>query len=115
MKPYYRGISIYPKSARSVKPHDPVDMINPIYIDLTGREVELLLAHTSPFDDEREQLKRFAGKAGTHRLKTDDFYLSGLLADINHSSKDIYDEGLSDELDDLFTRLDIAFSAGTRR
>ena len=78
-------------------------------VELTAREAQLLLDYTFVLDTERKQLQRFANKPGFHTLKTQDFILTGFIADMAHWSKDIDDSALVDELDELCARLNYIY------
>ena len=86
-----------------------------VEIELTSRQVEILLVYSHPFDEEEEQLKSFAGKPGNHRLKSDEFYLPRLIGDLVYSAKTIHDETLLEEFDEICTIIESTISqkAGT--
>ena len=77
-------------------------------VELTAREVDLLLAYAFAFDNELEQLERFAGKPGYHVLKTTEFYLIGLIADLVRSAREIEDDGLLYDIDRVCTIMETA-------
>lgn len=83
--------------------------VKPVQIELTKRHIELLLKYSYPFDDEREQLERMNGKKDEfQKLSTDDFYAPRLIGDLAYSAKEVSDEMLLDELDELCEIVDTA-------
>lgn len=76
--------------------------IKPVQIELTKRHIELLLKYSYPFDNESEQLERMNGiKDEFQKLLTDDFYAPRLIGDLAYSAKEIDNQMLLDELDEL--------------
>ena len=54
-------------------------------------------------NEELDQLKRFKGKSGYHVLKTDDYSITGFIADLVHHAKQTENEQLLAEFDELCT------------
>jgi hypothetical protein len=87
--------------------------IETVRIELTQRQVELLLKYTDPFDDEENQLKKFNGKSGYHILESDDFYAPRLAGDIVYSAKKIDDDFLLEELIELADIIESSISVSS--
>lgn len=89
--------------------------VKPVHIELTKRQIELLLKYSYPFDHEREQLERMNGiKDEFQELSTDDFYAPRLVGDLAYSAKEIDNEMLLDELDELCEIVDTALLVAER-
>lgn len=88
--------------------------IENIKIELTSRQVEVLLEYSYPFDNEEQQLKELHGKAGDfHILITDDFYGPRLIGDLVYSANSISNGSLLDEFEELCDLIDMAISRAT--
>lgn len=85
-----------------------------VEVELTGRQAEILVKYTYPFDEDKEQLESFIGKPGNHRLKSDDFYLPMITGDLVYSAKKINDGNLLDEFDGICTIIELAVSRADR-
>jgi len=93
--------------------------IERVEVELTGRQVDLLLKYAYPFDFEEEQLLKFEKrKSKYHVLETCDFYGPRLVGDLFHATKNIVGDSLVEELDELAsiieTSISIASSCGAR-
>ena len=82
--------------------------MNTVEVELTWREVDLLLEYAFVLDEELEQLKRFKGKPGYHVLKTDSHSITGFIADLVHHAKQTEDDQLLAEFDELCTVMETA-------
>jgi hypothetical protein len=83
-----------------------------VRIELTSRQVELLLEYSCPFEKEEGQLNKLQNRKGDfHVLISNDFYAPLLIGDIVHYAKEIDDEYLLDELDELAEIISMAISA----
>ena len=78
-----------------------------IKIELTSRQVNLLIKYGYAFEDEEKQLKAFSKKIDEwHVLVSDDFYAPKLIGDLVYSAKRLTDESVLDELDELCDVID---------
>jgi len=78
-----------------------------VEIELTNRQVELLIEYACPFEDEGKQLEEISGKSGDfHVLQTDDFYAPLLIGDLLEAAKGIQSDALFDELEELWDIID---------
>jgi len=79
-----------------------------VTVELSQREVKLLLRYGYPFEEAKEQLEAFKDRKGTHRLKIDTFYLSMTIADLVRSAKTIRSDAVLEEIDALCSVLESA-------
>lgn len=86
-----------------------------VEVELSQREVNLLLEYAYPFDDEREQLEKFKDSPGLHVLRVDTFYLSRLIGDLVYSAKGIEDEELLEEFDTICITMENAEQGKSRK
>ena len=70
-------------------------------LELTVRELALLLKYGLPFDEEAEQLRSSKVMNGMHVAHVDPYWVSLWTADIVRSAKKIRSQGLLEELDAL--------------
>jgi hypothetical protein len=70
-------------------------------LELTPRELALLLKYGLPFDEEAEQLRSSKVGNGMHVAHVDPYWVSMWTADIVRSAKKIRSQGLLEELDAL--------------
>lgn len=83
-----------------------------ILIGLTSRQVDLMLKYTCPFEKEEKQLKAIQKDPGNlHVLESCDFYAPRLIGDIVHYAKEIDDEYLLEELDEIADIIEMAISS----
>ena len=76
--------------------------LNKVKIELSSRQVDLLLRYGYAFEDEEKQLKKFSEKSDEwHVLVSDDFYAPRLIGDLVYSAKKISNESVLDELDEV--------------
>ena len=83
-------------------------------VQLTQREVNLLLRYGYPFEEIEAQLQECKDRKGTHTLKISDFDLSHLIGDLVYSAKKINDEDLLEELDAVCSVLENAEHSAIR-
>lgn len=79
-----------------------------VEVELTWREVDLLLEYVFLMDEELDQLKWFKGKPGYHVLKTDAYSITGFIADLVHHAKQTENDQLLAEFDELCTVMETA-------
>ena len=82
--------------------------MNTVEVELTWREVDLLLEYAFLLNEELEQLKRFKGTPSYHVLKTDAHSITGFVADLVHHAKQTEDDQLLAEFDELCTVMETA-------
>ena len=82
--------------------------IENVVVELSKRQVFLLLEYSYPFEAERNQLEQFHGNREPHKFMCDTFYLPKLVSDLVYSAKQIYDGGILDELDELSSIMELA-------
>ena len=88
--------------------------LNKVKIELSSRQVDLLLKYGYAFENEEKQLKKFSEKRSNwHVLVSDDFYAPRLVGDLVYSAKKLTDESILDELDELSDEIDIAIMKAT--
>ena len=83
-----------------------------VEVELTLREVDLLLEYAYVMDEELEQLKRFKGEPGYHLLKTDGYSITGFIADLVHHAKKTNNDQLLADFDELCTVMETAQMRG---
>ena len=83
-------------------------------IELSSRQVDLLLRYGYAFEDEEKQLKECSEKSDEwHVLVSDDFYAPRLIGDLVYSAKKIRNESVLDELDELCDVIDTSMMRAT--
>jgi len=70
-------------------------------LHLTRRELELLLRHAYPFEQEAARLRTSAAQDGWHIIQLDPYWLSHWIGDLVHSAKKVRSEALRAELEAL--------------
>lgn len=95
-------------------PEPPRD---PCTLELTTREVKLLLKYGYPFDEAEQPLRASRAVKGYHRVQIDAYWLEMLLADLSRSTREVRSQSLAEELDALCSVLESALHArsNTRR
>src|SRR3984957_10808547 len=81
---------------------------DPRTLELTARELGLLLKYGYPFSDEAQKLRDSKAVKGYHRVPIDAYWIEMMLADIVRSAKEISSPALLEELDALCSLLDCA-------
>jgi len=84
---------------------DPADLRS---LELTQRELNLLLKYTYPFPEQAEVLRTSQAKNGFHRVQIDRYWISMLIGDLVYSAKKIRSQRLLEELDVLCSVLEAA-------
>lgn len=79
-----------------------------VTIDLSRREVQLLLKYGYPFDNEKTQLEAFQRREEPGQLSVGHYYLSMMIADLVRSAKSIRSAVILDEIDALCCLLEAA-------
>jgi len=82
-------------------------------VELTQREVDLLLKYGYPFPDAEAALRCSSAVRGFHRVEIGDFWIEHLIADLVRSMKKIRSRGLLEELDELCDTLQFALDRKT--
>jgi hypothetical protein len=83
---------------------------DPRTLELTARELGLLLKYGYPFPDEAQKLRDSKAVKGYHRVSIDAYWIEMMLADIVRSAKTIRSASLLEELDALCSALDSALA-----
>ena len=83
-------------------------------IELTSRELHLLLEYGYPFEEQAQILQASKAVRGFHRVRLDSFWIEMLLGDVIRSAREITNRRLLDELDGVCGALECALSE-TRR
>ena len=81
-------------------------------VELTTREVSLLLEYGYPFRDEEQKLRASKAVEGTHRVRLDTYWIELMLGDLARSERQIRSRRLLDELDELYSVLESALNSG---
>ena len=82
----------------------------PRTLELTPRELGLLLKYGYPFPDEAQKLRDSKAVQGYHRVPIDAYWIEMMLADVVRSAKTIRSASLLEELDTLCSVLDCALA-----
>jgi hypothetical protein len=77
-------------------------------LQLTPREIKLVLKYGYPFPEQTEQLRSSPIKNGMHVAHIDPYWISMWIADIVRSAKEIRSQSLLEELDALCDVLETA-------
>jgi hypothetical protein len=70
-------------------------------LQLTTRELKLVLKYGYPFPEEAELLRKSPARNGMHLVHIDQYWISMWIADIVRSAKEIRSQILLEELDSL--------------
>lgn len=90
--------------------------VTTVRIEVTNRQIDLMLEYACPFEKEEKQLKELQKKRGNlHILESCDFYAPRLIGDIAHYAKKVNDEGLLEELIEITEIIDMAISNASRK
>lgn len=84
-------------------------------VELTSREVSLLLKYGYPFRDEEQKLRASKAVDGIHRVRLGAYWIELMLGDLARSEREIRSHRLLDELDELYSVLESALHSGRRR
>jgi hypothetical protein len=80
-------------------------------VELTSREVALLLKYGHPFSAEEQKLRNSKAVGGYHHLSIDVYWIEMMLADLSRSARKIRSRRLLKELDGLCSVLECALSS----
>ncbi len=83
-------------------------------IELTSRELHLLLEYGYPFDEQAHTLRASKAVRGYHRVRLDSFWIEMLLGDVIRSAREITNRRLLDELDGVCGALEYALNEANR-
>jgi hypothetical protein len=83
------------------------------WVQLTQREVELLLRYAYPFEAEAAKLRACKPRKGWFEVDIGAFWLSQWIGDLSHSIRNVRSTGLREELDALFCVLENAERGGS--
>lgn len=83
-------------------------------IELTSRELDLLLEYGYPFEEQEQTLRASKAVRGFHRVRIDSFWIEMLLGDVIRSAREITNRRLLDELDGVCGALEVALSGAHR-
>jgi hypothetical protein len=83
-------------------------------IELTSRELDLLLEYGYPFEEQEQTLRASRAVRGFHRVRIDSFWIEMMLADVIRSAREITNRRLLDELDGVCGALEVALSSAHR-
>ena len=81
-------------------------------VELTTREVSLLLEYGYPFGDEEQKLRASKAVEGIHRVRLGAYWIELMLGDLARSEREIRSRRLLDELDELYSVLESALNRG---
>ena len=81
-------------------------------VELTTREVALLLKYGYPFPDEEQKLRASKAVGGIHEVRLGAYWIELMLGDLARSEREIRSHRLLDELDELYSVLESAFNSG---
>ena len=81
-------------------------------VELTTREVHLLLEYGYPFPDEELKLRSSKAVGGIHRVRLGAYWIELMLGDLARSEREIRSHRLLDELDELHSVLESALNSG---
>jgi hypothetical protein len=84
-------------------------------VELTSREVELILQYACPFPDHADQLRASQSKGSWHAIEIDPYWISHWIGDLVHSTKAIRSQRLLEEIDRLCAVLETATTHAARR
>lgn len=83
-------------------------------IELTARELDLLLEYGYPFEEQEQTLRASRAVRGFHRVRIDSFWIEMLLGDVIRSAREITNRRLLDELEGVCGALEVALSGAHR-
>ncbi len=81
-------------------------------VELTSREVSLLLKYGYPFPDEEQKLRASKAVDGIHRVRLGAYWIELMLGDLARSEREIRSQRLLEELDELYSVLEFALNSG---
>ena len=83
-------------------------------VELTSREVSLLLKYGYPFRDEEQKLRASKAVGGIHRVRLGAYWIELMLGDLVRSAKEISSRRLLDDFDELYSALEHSLSSSRR-
>lgn len=81
-------------------------------VELTPREVRLLLKYGYPWLEDEKKLRNSRAVAGVHRVRIDAYWIEMMIADVIRSAREIRSGALLEELDRLCYALEYALKNG---
>ncbi len=81
-------------------------------VELTPREVRLLLKYGYPWPEDEENLRASRAVGGVHRVRINAYWIEMMIADVIRSAKTIRSAALLEELDALCYALEYALADG---
>ena len=81
-------------------------------VELTPREVWLLIEYGYPWPEDEERLRASRPVGGYHRVRIDVYWIEMMIADLVRSAKEIRSRRLLEELDALCSALESALARG---
>jgi hypothetical protein len=82
-------------------------------VELTTREVSLLLKYGYPFFAEERKLRSSTAVDGIHRVRLGAYWVEMMQADLVRSAKEIRSHRLLEELDELYSVLEFSLNDAT--
>lgn len=79
-------------------------------VEITPRELRLLLKYGYPFPEQEEALRSSRAVAGYHRVRIDAYWIDLMIGDLVRSAKEIRSRVLLEELDALCCALETALN-----
>ena len=83
-------------------------------IELTTRDIELLLKYAYPFPEHAELLRQSKASGGWHTVHVDTYWMPLWIGDLVYSAQKICSQSLLDEIDALCTALESAETRNQR-
>ncbi len=81
-------------------------------VELTPREVRLLLKYGYPWLEDEEKLRASRAVRGVHRVRINAYWIEMMIADVIRSARTIRSDPLLEELDALCYALEHALANG---
>lgn len=81
-------------------------------VELTPREVRLLLKYGYPWLEDEKKLRASRAVGGVHRVRIDAYWIEMMIADVIRSARTIRSDALLEELDALCYALEHALGEG---
>ncbi len=88
-------------------PENPKDLCT---LELSTREVKLLLKYGYPFDEQKETLRASRAVKGYHRVRIGAYWIELMIADLIRSAKELRSPALLEEIDALCDVLENALT-----
>jgi hypothetical protein len=81
-------------------------------VELTPREIRLLVRYGCPWPEDEEKLRASRTIEGVHRVRIDAYWIEMMISDLSRSSRTIRSGTLLEELDALCYALEHALAEG---